>query len=280
MALLAAVAGSSTAMGLGIGVIPAPVRSPPLLAMGAAALEGLVGDRGVMLGVGVSSPVVVEQWHGREYPRQQLGWMREYLTVLRMCLSGKRVSFHGEHFDISGFKLTVPMDSDNVKIVVGALNPGMLAVAGELADGVLLNYMPVDRVAESVRVVKANGDASVYCYIHAGIDPDAKVLEDARRDLAGYCMAPGYVRHFGAAGFGRCVEAVRRGFEAGKRDEAYGAVSDEMLQSIKILGDARHVSSAVERYMLAGVEEPILFPLVGSGGAGDVLSTWTALADS
>ena len=65
------------------------VRTPPLLAMAAASLQALAPDREVLLGVGVSSPVVACDWHGASYPASPLAHMREFIALLRECLSGE-----------------------------------------------------------------------------------------------------------------------------------------------------------------------------------------------
>jgi len=64
------------------------VRTPPLLAMAAACLQALAPGREVLVGVGVSSPVVAGDWHGAGYPARPLARMRE-------CLSGRPVTFAG-----------------------------------------------------------------------------------------------------------------------------------------------------------------------------------------
>jgi alkanesulfonate monooxygenase SsuD/methylene tetrahydromethanopterin reductase-like flavin-dependent oxidoreductase (luciferase family) len=62
-------------------VLAMQVRTPPLLAMAAASLQALAPDREILLGVGISSPVVACDWHGACYPARPLAHMREFLTL-------------------------------------------------------------------------------------------------------------------------------------------------------------------------------------------------------
>jgi len=61
--------------------------------MAAASLQALAPDREVLLGVGISSPVADAQWHGAGYPARPLAQVREFIALLRECLSGSTVTF-------------------------------------------------------------------------------------------------------------------------------------------------------------------------------------------
>jgi alkanesulfonate monooxygenase SsuD/methylene tetrahydromethanopterin reductase-like flavin-dependent oxidoreductase (luciferase family) len=88
----------------GPGVLPAQVRTPPLLAMAAASLQALNPGREVLLVVGVSSPTVAGDWHGAEYPGRPLAYMRAFTALLRFCLSGEPVTFSGDYFRVRRFR--------------------------------------------------------------------------------------------------------------------------------------------------------------------------------
>ena len=152
--VLAAAGAAAPSLGLGTGVLALQLRTPPLVAMSGATLQALHPDRDIVLGVGISSPVVAHRWHGAPYGDRPLAQVREYLTLLRLCLSGESVSFAGDHYQVDRFRLGVRLGERRPRIVLGALNPRMLALAGELADGVLLNYLPASHVAWSVDQVR------------------------------------------------------------------------------------------------------------------------------
>jgi probable F420-dependent oxidoreductase len=260
--VLGAVGATAPALGLGTGVLALQLRTPPLAAMAVATLQSLAPDRDVFLGVGISSPVVAGQWHGAAYADRPLAQVREYITLVRECLAGETVTFSGDFYKVSRFRLGLRLGERKPKIVVGALNPGMLALAGELADGVLLNYLPASHVPWSVEQVRRGGaNATIYAYVHAGVTDRDRYAEPARRDLFSYAVVDAYAAMFSKAGYGDSIEELRAKHAARDREGAVAAVSDAMVDGIQIMGDAAHVSAAVDAYVAAGVDVPIVFPL-------------------
>ena len=187
--------------------------------------------------------------------------MREFATLLRACLSGEQVDFEGEFYTVSRFRLGIRLGERRPKIVVGALNEGMLRLAGEVADGVLLNYLPASHVPWSVDQVRKGGDAKIYCYVHVGVTDRNTYLPLARRDLFSYATVDSYAANFTRAGYGDAVERIRERHAARDREGALAAVSDDMVDGIDVMGDADTVTATVKAYADAGVEEPIVFPL-------------------
>ena len=259
--LLASVAATVPTLDLGTGVVALQLRTPPLLAMAAATLQSLVPEREVLVGVGISSPVVAGRWHGAGYGERPLAQVREFVTLLRACLSDEPVDFEGEFYKVSRFRLGIQLGDRRPKIVVGALNEGMLRVAGEVADGVLLNYLPASHVPWSVEQVRKGGDARIYCYVHVGVCDRDAFVGLAQRDLFSYATVDSYAANFTRAGYGDAVTAIRERHAAKDRQGALAAVSDEMVDGIDVMGDAELVAATVKAYASGGVDEPIVFPL-------------------
>lgn len=268
-ATLAAVAVGAPGLDLGTGVLALQLRTPMLAAMGAATLQELAPDRDVLLGVGISSPVVVGRWHGATYGDRPVDQVREYLQLVRDCLSGEVVDHRGEHYSTSRFRLGVRLGERRPRLVLGALNERMLRTAGELADGVLLNYLPatavpwcVDQVrAGEQRAGRARGACTVYAYVHVGVCDTDAARSFARKDLFSYAVVPAYAAAFERAGFADEVAALRAAHGAKDRDGAIAAISDRMVDSIDICGDPATVGDAVTAYRDAGVEVPVIMPL-------------------
>ncbi|HET6811481.1 MAG TPA: LLM class F420-dependent oxidoreductase [Acidimicrobiales bacterium] len=259
--LLGAVSQAAPELSLGTGVVALQLRTPPLLAMAAATLQALVPERDVWVGVGISSPVVAGRWHGTTYGNRPLAQVREFLTLTRACLSGEQVDFEGEFYKISRFRLGVRLGDRRPKIVLGALNEAMLRLGGEVADGVMLNYLPASHVPWSVEQVRKGGNATILAYVHVGVTEREAGLELARRDLFSYATVDAYARNFERAGYGDAVRQVRERHAAGDRAGAVAAVSDAMVDGIDVIGDADHVAATVRAYVDNGVEVPIVFPL-------------------
>jgi 5,10-methylenetetrahydromethanopterin reductase len=129
-----AVSGTRTsAIDLGVGIVPTYPRHPLALAQQAATTQAFCGGR-LTLGVGVSHRPVIEDLHGIRYA-QPAAHMRDYLSVLVPLLRDGSVRHRGEFYQVDG-GFVVPGTSP-VSVLVGALSPLMVQAAGELADGVV-----------------------------------------------------------------------------------------------------------------------------------------------
>jgi probable F420-dependent oxidoreductase len=260
---------AAPSLDLGTGVLALQLRDPMLTAMSGATLQAVHPDNDIFIGVGISSPVVTGRWHGVPYGDRPLARVREFVTVLRECLSGEAVSHQGDFYELSRSQLGVRMGDKRPKIVVAALNEGMLRLAGELADGVVLNYLPatlvpwcVERVREGeVRGGREPGSCTVHAYVHLGVVEREDGIDYARRDLFSYVVVDAYAKAFEKAGYGDSVTAVREAHAAKDRDGAVAAISDEMVDGIDIMGDADHIAASIKAYVDAGVESPVVMPL-------------------
>lgn len=258
--LLGPVSAVAPGLGLGTGIVPVQLRTPPLTAMSAATLQALSPDADIWLGLGVSAPGILQQ-HGVPTTDRPIAMMREYVALLRECLSGDSVTFEGDFWSVRRFRLGVRLGERRPKIVMAALNPQMLKLAGEIADGVLLNYIPASHVGPSIERVRAGGDARIFAYVHAAVGDLQQSAGSARRDLLNYAMADGYAKLFRKAGFGDEVDLLRERQAVRDRDGALSAISDEMIQAIDFIGSEQEVAQFVAGYVTAGVEYPILMPM-------------------
>ncbi|MGH9062945.1 MAG: LLM class flavin-dependent oxidoreductase [Acidimicrobiales bacterium] len=258
---LGAISVAAPSLDLASGVVALQLRTPPLLAMAAATLQALAPERDVMVGIGISSPVVAGRWHGATYGDRPLSQVREFVEVLRACLSGEPVDYKGAFYRVSRFRLGVAMGERRPRIVLGALNPGMLRLAGEVADGVLLSYLPPSHVPRSVEHVRAGGDAAVYAYVHCRLgDPEAN-RDEARKHLFGYLTVDAYATSFARAGYAATVREVRERYRSGDKEGALAAISDDLVDGIDRIGDAGHLRASLAAYAEAGVDFPIVSPL-------------------
>ncbi len=258
--LLGAASAVAPTLDLATGIIPVQLRTPPLAAMTAASLQALSVNANIWLGVGVSAPGILKQ-HGQATAERPIAMMREYVALLRECLSGESVTFEGDFWQVKRFRLAVRLGERRPKIVMAALNPQMLKLAGEIADGVLLNYIPATHVAESVATVRKGGNAKIFAYVHAAVGEMDRCARSARKDLFGYAMADGYANMFRRAGFGDEVDELRERQAQRDRDGAIAAVSERMIQAINFIGSQQQVGDFMRSYIEAGVEHPILMPM-------------------
>jgi alkanesulfonate monooxygenase SsuD/methylene tetrahydromethanopterin reductase-like flavin-dependent oxidoreductase (luciferase family) len=250
-----------------------------LHAMAAATLQQLAGDRDVWLGVGISSPAVAGQWHGAGYGDRPIAQVREFVTLVKECLSGETVTFEGDFYTVKRFTLGLTLGDRRPKIALAALNKQMLRLGGELADAVLLNYLPASIVPWCVERVREGGDAQVFAYVHCAVTDRERYAHLARRDLFNYAVVPAYATQFERAGFFDEITHLKNRWAERDRDGALAAISDDWVDAIQIMGGADHVRAAVQAYVDKGVEVPIVFAVPwGEDRAATVKETLEALA--
>jgi alkanesulfonate monooxygenase SsuD/methylene tetrahydromethanopterin reductase-like flavin-dependent oxidoreductase (luciferase family) len=233
----------------------------------------------VYLGVGISSPAVAGQWHGAEYTDRPIAQVREFLTLLRQCLTGETVTFEGDFYTVKRFRLGVKLGDRQPKIALAALNKQMLRLGGELADAVLLNYLPATLVPWCVERVREGGNAQVFAYVHCAVTDRDRYADLARRDLLNYVVVPAYATQFERGGFIDEVRHFQNRWAERDRDGALAAISDEFVDAIQIMGDADHVRAAVQAYADRGVDVPLVFAIPwGEDRRATITATLRALA--
>ena len=265
MTLMALIASSTTRLRVASGVVPIQTRTPIVLAMTTTTL-GHVAPGRVALGLGVSSPIIVGQWHGLPF-RKPLQQMREAVQVLRLALSGERVNFEGEFYRIKNFRLSLP--ATPVRIYLGALGPKMLELAGEVADGVLLNWLAPETVGASIRHLEAGarragrglGDFEIAAFVRTCVtDEPAAARQWLARDITGYAIVDSYGEFFRTSGYAAEVEAVNAAWKTGDRAGAMTKVSPRFLDGLGVIGPADFCRERVAQFAKAGLTMPVIMP--------------------
>ncbi|MEU2257809.1 LLM class F420-dependent oxidoreductase [Nocardia xishanensis] len=249
---------------LGTAIIPAYTRSPALMTMSAAALAD-VAQSEVVLGIGTSSEVIVEKWNGLRFhaPYQRA---RDVATFVRRALTGEKVDMACESFSISGFRLDrVPQRQ--LKIMIAALRPGMLRLAGTVADGAIINWLsPTDVHQVTPYVLEANPQADIVARLFVVPSRDLTVVRaTARRAIAAYLNVPVYAEFHRWLGRGEQLEPMWRAWQAGDRAAALTAIPDELIDELFLYGTPAEISARIKDYVDAGVTTPVLaiMPAVG-----------------
>ncbi len=232
-ATLGAMARTTQRVQLATGILTIYSRPPALTAMAAATLADLTGGR-FILGLGVGHPEVIEAGYGAAY-RRPLTAMREYVEIAQRAMDGARVAFPGKVFRVKEFQLE-SKPQHPVPIYLAALGERMLRLAGEIADGVVLNWMPPERVGWATQIIRdaatrAGRDpasVTVVCYVRAAVIENTELAWTVmRRLLATYIEMPAYARMFREAGFAAEVSAIRGAWAASgvrrrRRDRSAG----------------------------------------------------------
>lgn len=262
-ALLAAVAGVAPDVRLGTGIVPATTRSLASLAMGFATLNSIAPGR-VLAGLGVSSRTVVERWHGRPFP-PPIEFMRGFVPAFRAALAGERVQIDSEHLRVGGFRLTL-LPAEPVPVMLAAMNPRMLRLAGELGDAVQLTWCPPDEVPALVAQVREGALAAgrdpetveivASFFGYAGTRPEL-ALERYRRFVLAYALQ-GTHRSAFLASIPEIEEADRR-WSTGDRAGALRLVGDDAVHRLCAVGSEALLARVIA-LRDAGIDTPVLLP--------------------
>jgi probable F420-dependent oxidoreductase len=252
------------ALRLGTAVAPAFTRGPATLAQSAAALAAAAPGR-VAIGIGASSEVIVERWNGIPFDRP-LQRVRDTARFLRAALSGQRVTEGYETFAVDGFRLSLVPDPPP-RLLVAALRPQMLRLAGRESDGAILNWLAPGDVATVTPHVHAAGPGrEIAARIFVAATGDTDVARGiGRRALAAYLNVPVYRAFHEWLGRGERLAPMWRAWAAGDRMGALAALDDELVDELVVHGAPEACRERVLQYAEAGVHTPIL-ALLPTGG--------------
>jgi len=270
LTVLAAYAAATSKIRLGTGVLPIYSRHPVATAQTAATIDEISAGR-MVIGLGVSHRVTVENWYGTEIGKP-VAEMREYVGAVRAMLRGEEPP-QGERWP-TNFRFMGYEVRPELPIYVAALSPKMLRAAGEIADGVLLWLCDPPYVRDVVipevtagrqAIGKTLEGFDIVPAVPSGVTDDrGATLDRLRGDLITYLSLPFYRSMLERSGFGEEIAGFDAAMGAGEVDKAKAAMSETMLDSLGGFGSAEDVQGAVQRYLDAGAISPGVSPVPGS----------------
>ncbi|MCC7362802.1 MAG: LLM class F420-dependent oxidoreductase [Dehalococcoidia bacterium] len=257
-------AGVTTNVRLGTAIVSTYTRGPLTLAQQAVALNEVAPGR-CILGLGSASRPIVEWWNGIPF-EQPLSHVRDATHVIRRILSGENTSAETPTLTVRRAKLDRPVEPP-IPIYLAALRPNMLRLAGQVADGVIINLLAASDVPKVVKVVR---DAAA----EAGRDPNSieivariftcasedrdAALDVARRFLAGYLTVPTYTKFQQWLGHGDRIAGTVDAWNAGDRKKALELLPPDLVDELVPNGHPDRVREKVLEYVEAGVQCPML----------------------
>ena len=266
--LAAALAQHTERIGLATAVAPLYHRSPASMAQSAATVDDVSGGR-FRLGLGVGHRVTMAGWHGQEIGNPTAE-MREYVSIVRAILAGEPPP-PGQRWS-STFALMGLAPRPDIPIYQAALSPGMLRLAGETADGVLLWAVPSSYVRDVVipevtsgraRAGKSLDGFEILAAVPSAVTEDRdSALAGIRMELHRYFGLPFYRTMFEAAGFAADVEAYDAA--AGDAQAQMQAISEDFIDQLAAVGNEDDVRRGVQRYVEAGATNPVLAGILGT----------------
>ena len=284
---LAFVGARTSTIKLGAGIMQMQARTPAMTAMTAMTLDGLTNGR-FLIGLGPSNPQVIEGWHGMPYGKP-LQLYREYIAILRRILAREEpLRFDGREYqipyrgpDASG--LGKPLKSilhgrPDMKIYTASISPKGIALAAELANGILPVWMSPDwynpyyKPQLEAGFAKADGDKSLkhfdfapYVTCVMGNDLE-KCRAPVKASLALYIGGMGarsknfynsYVRNFG---YEELATKLQDLYLSGRKEEAQAAVPDELVDAVALVGPKERIGEQLTKWQAS----PVTTMLIGT----------------
>lgn len=235
-------------------------RTPVTTAVGAASLDELSGGR-FALGLGTMPKEWSEGWHGVPYDRP-VERMRDFVAAVRACWAASPaapLARTGSHYRIEGYVPLGVRPARPIPVYLGTTRPGMTELAGEIADGVVVNNLnsaswlrervlpALERGLERGGRSRADLDlgVAVYCAV-AGSEGEA--LELARTSLAFYLPVPYFADLLAHLGHGGAVERGQAALARGDLAAAAQAIPDEVVDAVAVCGTPAQVRAKLARY--------------------------------
>lgn len=266
---LSGLAGVTSDLLLGTGVVTAVARRPQVTAMAAATVHERSGGRMVLgLGTGPAGPGSLDR-------------LREYVTTVRAALSGEPVRLGGGET----FRLSLDPGSKPIPIWIAALGPRSMRLAGEVADGVLLNWCPPERVPFARERIREGAEAAgrdpgavtVAVYVRACVGQEEEVaLPELRKAAGQYASYPAYHRQFEAVGLGEEAAAAAAALRAGEPER----VPERLVRAVCLLGDPGRAVAGLQAHRDAGADLPVVYPVPCLEPVSSIMGTLFALAPS
>jgi 5,10-methylenetetrahydromethanopterin reductase len=273
-----AIAARTERIGIGTGIVNVFTRGPVLSAISFATLDETSGGRAIA-GLGAGSPLVLAaQGQGFDKPLTRL---REYVEIQRLLLRGGPVDYEGQTVRLAGAQLEFDPVRADIPVHLGVTGPKALEVAGEIADGAMLNgFLPPEYVRRARERIAAGAERAgrdlsaidISMAMITSSDPDGQAARDAARPFVAMYMTrmPNIAAEMGFddAELGRVRAAVAEGgLEAG-----LPFVTDAMVTAVTVSGTPDECRARIADYRAAGVGLPILFPLGDLRSAIDLMA--------
>ena len=266
---IAAVGAHTKNLRIGVAVTPVYTRAPSVLAASAHVINQVIPGRFIM-GLGSSSQTIMGQWNGIPLDKP-LTRVKETAQLVRTMLTGAKTDFDGETLYSRGYRQ--PPTENPPPIYLAALRPGMIEMAAEVGDGVIFNLWPKGALPKMMEHVAIGAERAGKNPAEVEIVNRAMVLctddKEYGRNLfraafGPYYATPVYNKFLAWAGYSDAAQTITEGWAAKDRAKTGGALTDEMIDEIGIIGNEEEIQARIQEDAGGGVHTHIIAPLAGS----------------
>ena len=290
VSVLAYLAAKTETIGLGAAILQVPARQPAAAAMAGVTIDALSNGR-FIFGFGPSGPQVSEGWYGVPYEKPW-GRTREYVEIVKQVVArGGRLEYEGKHFTLpltdgegvtgqgKALKLNIHPVRNEIPVYLGAIGRKSVELAAEIADGWIPIFFSVDKWREAwgehIETGLAKGGRSRETFM---VSPSVQVAIDGDLDAARGLVKAGLLLYLGGMGskktnfyadltrrfgFAEVADEVQSLYLDGKREEAYAAIPDELVDATAMIGTEGEIAERVKQFADEGVDRMIVSPVHG-----------------
>lgn len=284
---LTSIAERTETIGIGTSITSVFSRSPGLISQTASTLQEQSNGR-FRLGLGTSTPALVEQWHGGEHERP-LRRLREGIEIVRQATAGEVVEYDGDIFDVSRFRLRFDPPDPPPAIDAAAVGPKAIELAGRFADGCHTVMSTPDGLRNRLQHVRRGAELG-------GRSPDdvrvmlslpCCALEDAERarwlarhHTAFYLggMGPYYRDGLARQGYEDEANEIADRWAESDQEGAIAAISDDLLDEVAVAGTPDRVSELLKKWEVIDGLDAIAVVLPVAAEPEEIEATIDALA--
>jgi F420-dependent oxidoreductase-like protein len=282
VSVLAWLAPQTEKIQLGAAIMQVPARPPAAAAMAGATIDALSGGR-FIFGFGPSGPQVSEGWYGVPYEKPW-GRTREYVEIVRRIVAREdKLDYHGEHYELplpggegKPLKLNFHPVRNQIPVFLGAIGRRSVELAAEIADGWIPIFFSPDAFEETwgehierglAKGGRSREDLEVSPSLQVAIDGDLEAARGVvKASLLLYFGGMGsrktnfYVDLAHRFGYGDVADEVQSLYQDGKREDAYAAIPDEIVDAVALVGTEDEVAQRLERFIGTGIDRLIVSP--------------------
>ena len=260
----AAVALNTERCRIGTAIIPVFSRTLAVLASTAHVLNKLSNGR-FILGLGSSSQTMMENWHGQKFEKP-LTRVKETTQLIKSMLTGEKSAFDGDTVSSRGYR-QLPLAEGEQPVYMAALRSKMLETAAEFSDGVILNLFPKDalpKMMEHIRIGaeragKKLEDVEVVCRHQVIVSEDLETSRNfIRAGFAPYYATPVYNAFLAWSGYEDVAKTIAEGWAEKDRNKTTGALDDQLVDDIAILGGMEACHDRIREYADMGITTHII----------------------
>ena len=243
---------------IGSSIINIYSRSPTQIAMGAATVDTISNGR-LILGLGTSSKPIIENFHGTKFvnPLQR---MREYVEIIRLCMSGEKINYTGQLFSLENFSLLIQPPRENIPIYLAAVNQKMVELTWEIGDGVIFYLRPKNEIKATLDKMQKQRKIDSTLQIITCVDENSeKAIERTKKTVAFYVSVGEIYRNFLANnGYKNEVENIYGEYITSGLQSNFTLVTDKMINDLCICGTPDEALYQLNAFQDTGIDLPII----------------------